>query len=498
MKKSLIISEILITSWRNQLGKLTAGNPVIIATLWLFVLISCISLFLINKEFVYPLFSELSTDPKGLLIVFTLFLANISLVISALLAFFIMISPTQTYLDHYLAMMPVNRGQKMMGYYFPLIAITTGLAALLYLPMAFPFILRGSISFTAGALIVAGVLFHILMMVLFHLIVYILLYILLERFFWISPFFGKITASSFMVLGSVVTFFATFQSLQPERVDMPINHSNALILILRDPLQGKLGVGELLWMVAVLFGIVFLTWLLYWLTGFSQSVHQVNKYVWLKHWPFGNHPFTVYFAQELKQTVRQSENVIFALFFVLVSISVVILVRGTEIKLDALFMALVPLLVWFAASLFAQNSYGRTQPTHWLRQVVPVPRIVWLLSKMAANFTFTTFVAILLFVVLSFGSDHLPFLSFLRHTVDGLFLTLLFTWIGVVFPYSEEYPYSSAVSTILLMVILLPVYYGMQKLLLIAPRELIPYMGLTGCLLMMYLIYQTDHWRSSP
>jgi len=66
LKKSLIISEILITSWRNQLGKLTAGNPVIIATLWLFVLIACISLFLINKEFVYPLFSELSTDPKGI------------------------------------------------------------------------------------------------------------------------------------------------------------------------------------------------------------------------------------------------------------------------------------------------------------------------------------------------------------------------------------------------------------------------------------------------
>src|SRR5690606_40078894 len=91
----------------------------------------------------------------------------------------------------------------LMGYYFPLIAITTGLAALLYLPMAFPFILRGSISFTAGALIVAGVLFHILMMVLFHLIVYILLYILLERFFWISPFFVNIMASSFIFFGWV-------------------------------------------------------------------------------------------------------------------------------------------------------------------------------------------------------------------------------------------------------------------------------------------------------
>ncbi|MFW6311239.1 MAG: hypothetical protein ACOC1K_03280 [Nanoarchaeota archaeon] len=495
MKKTLIISKILINSWNNHFNKLTDGNLFVKLVFKIFILILVFSFYFMNKNFIYPFFLDISGDLQAFLFIFTVVLANISLIIAFILSFFIIISPGQTYLDNYLNLMPVKVNQKIIGYYIPLIAITFFTAILIYMPIVISIILAGSVSFFIGFFILIGILAHILIVILFNLNLYTIINICLERFFHLKIFYNKIFSSLVLMLSSLVAFILVAPSSQVETFNITINHSNALFLILQKPLIGEFGVINLVGIFSVFVLIIVLFKLLYYLSSFSLKHGKSSKFVLLRNLSFGDHPFVSFFVKELKLRIRHDENVIGSVFILISCFSITLINIFGEVNLESIYI-IAPFVIWLMASQFAQNTYGSTKSTHWIQQITPVDRLEWLLAKTSANFCFSVFLAVLMFIILSVSSHLLTFISFFHNFYIGLLLTLLFMWIGIIFPFTEEYPYSSVISFILLMIISIPFLYFFQKIIVVIPEYLLKYIVLGVYILIFFLIYKTDQWRS--
>jgi hypothetical protein len=203
-----------------------------------------------------------------------------------------------------------------------------------------------------------------------------------------------------------------------------------------------------------------------------------------------------FFSQELKQSVRHTENQLFAGFFLLLSAITLAtaIFGGAEIGAHVVGL---PLIVWVLSALFSHNSYGRTRSHHWLASVSPRRRLTWLTAKVLANLTYSGGLAAALFFVLSFAGGGTSLSAYVATLPYGVLLILALTLLGTVLPYSEEYPFSSAFSALFGVFAGVPLSYVLQKAASSIPRDLISLALAAAIGILVLAICFADSWRAT-
>lgn len=498
MRNISAISSVVVRSWSNQASKAVGGRWVLALLCGFLALVAIVFGYFVTREFIYPTFSSFSADERAVVTLMGLLLTNVSIVVAMLLSIFLMLSPSQTALDNLLSTRPVRPNQRVMGYFLPLIAITVLTTTVLFSPVFVSLLYDANLSF-AGALWVAFTLTsHLLYVVLLNLALYLISLTVLMRTLAADRSFSRVTATLVMSTTSLATFAIALWRTDFFRAVAPTHHLNAHVVMLRRVIEDE-APSPLFYVAAAVCAVAaaLLLWvLLNRISLLSAPLERPAKPGWLGSLPFGRHSLSVFFAQEIKQAVRHPENFLFTGFFVLLSSGLVLSSFLAGFELDRYVLG-VPLMIWLLCSLFAHNSYGRTLPAHWLVQVVPRRRSVWLAAKLASNCVYCGSLAALLFVVYSFASDQTTAASFLTSLPYGLLLVLGLTLAGVALPYSERYPFSSAFSALFGAILGLPLSYAFARLLSIVPGKLVSATVLMLAAVLVLLIYYLDRWRTS-
>ncbi|HSL00824.1 MAG TPA: hypothetical protein VK869_10840 [Rubrobacteraceae bacterium] len=497
MRNTSAISSVIVRSWSNQAARAVGGRSVLALLCGLLALVAVVFGYFATREFIYPTFSSFSANESAVAILMGLLLTNVSVAVSMLLSGFLILSPSQTALDNLLSTMPVRPNQRVMGYYLPLVIVTVLTTTVLFSPVFVSLLYDANLSLFGALWVAFGLASHLLYVVVLNLAVYLISLTLLTRTLAADQSFSRLTATLVMSASSLATFAIALWRTDFFRAVAPTHHLNVHVVMLRGVIED--GVRPPLFYPAAAVcavAVVLLLWvLLNRISLLSAPLERPAKPRWLESLPFGRHGLSVYGSQEIKQAVRHPENYLFAAFFVLLSSGLVLSSSLAGFDLDR-HVPEVPLIIWFSCSLFAHNSYGRTLPAHWLVQVAPRRRSVWLVAKLAANCVYCGALAALLFVVYSFASDQTTAASFLRSLPFGLLLVLGLTLAGVVLPYSERYPFSSAFSALFGAILGLPLSYVLGRLLSIVPGELAGAAVLTLAAVVVLLIYCADRWKT--
>lgn len=497
MKASLLVSSIIVRSWSNQLRKLVGGNRVIG---WLMAVMAGLSLLLgyfITKALVYPMFVALSSDRPLILSIANLLLANIAMTAAVLLGVFLLLSPSRTSLDNLLVTKPLTHAERSLGYLVPLIAVTMAVLVLFYSPIVAA--LLRNVTPSAGAFVWASyVLFnHAVYVVLLSLVAYLFTYAMACRLLGLHHSLLQLAATLVAVASPLVTFGLSLKLGNVAQGEFPLHHLNPYILLLRDMLlqapTDSLGRYALYAPLPIVANLVL--WVVVQrIAGMSYSTDISTKAVLLRRLPFGRPAPVVFLSVELRQAVRHPENLIFSTFFVCASLLGVAAALATGGRLDAYLLGL-PVLIWVVSSIFAQNSYGRTQPSHWIPQVVPSRRSVWLCAKMTSNCMYSAGLAAILFAIFSLISEQTSLSFFLDTLPLGILLTLGFMLLGTVLPYSSEYPFSTALSSLFGIAVGIPATYAIQRLLSSLSPDMHRPVGIVAIAVIALLIWGGDQWR---
>lgn len=496
MRNISAISSVIVRSWSNQASKAVGGRSVLALICGSLALVAVVFGYFLTTEFIYPTFSAFSADRRALVTLIGLLLTNVSIVVSMLLSIFLMLSPSQTALDNLLSTMPVRPNQRALGYFLPLIVITVLTITVLFSPVFVSLLYDANPSVLEALWVAFALASHLLYVVLLNLTLYLISLTILLRTLAADQSFSRITATLVMSTSSLATFAIALWRTDFFRAVAPTHHLNAHVVMIRG-VVGDEAPSPLFYPAAAVCAasVVLLLWvLLNRISLLSAPLERPGKPGWLKSLPFGRHSLSAFFSQEIKQAVRHPENFLFAGFFVLLSSGLVLSSFLAGFEFDRYVLG-VPLMIWFLCSLFAHNSYGRTLPAHWLVQVVPRKRSVWLAAKLASNCVYCGSLAALLFVIYSFASDQTTVASFLSSLPYGLLLVLGLTLAGVVLPYSERYPFSSAFSALIGAILGLPLSYAFGRLLSIVPEELVSATVLVLAAVLVMLIYFVDRWR---
>jgi hypothetical protein len=498
LKNTLSISSVIVRSWFNQASKAVGGRAVLTFLCGFVALVALVFGYLVTKEFIYPTFGSFSADMTAVVILTGLILTTVSVMVSMLLSVFLMLSPSQTALDNLLSTMPVRPNQRVMGYFLPLVVTTTLTTAVLFSPVFVSLLYDTNLSALETAWVTLALTSHLLYVVLLNLVLYLVAFTILTRTLAADQSFSRVSAALLMSAFSLTTFAIALWKTDFFGGVAPLHHLNAHVAMISGAVRDEASSPVFyLATAASAIAVVLLLWtILNRISLLSAPFEKPQKRAWLRRLPFGRRSLLVYLSQETKQAVRHPENFVFAAFFALLSSGLVLSSFLTGFDLDRYVVGL-PLIIWFSCALFAHNSYGRTLPAHWLVRIVPSRRSVWLAAKLISNCVFCGSLAALLFLVYSPASDQTTVLSFLTTLPFGVMLVLALTLAGVVLPYSEKYPFSTALSALLASIVGLPLSYALQRLFLILPEKLTGLAALLVAAGFVLLIYRVDKWRTN-
>lgn len=498
MTNTLSVSSIIVRSWSNQASKAVGGRAILAFLCGFVALVALVFGYLVTKEFIYPTFGAFSADKAAVVVLTGLILTNVSVMVSMMLSVFLMLSPSQTALDNLLSTMPVRTNQRVMGYFLPLVVTTTMTIAVMFSPVFVSLLYGTNLSALGTVWATFALASHLLYVVLLNLVFYLVTFTILTRVVAADQTFSRMAAALLMSASSLVTFAIALWKTDYFRGVAPLHHLNAHTVMIRGAIGSKVP-SPIFYIATAAFAVAIL--LLLWMflvriSMLSAPFEKPRKQVWLRRLPFGSYSLLVFLSQETKQAVRHPENFLFAAFFALLSSGLVLSSFLADFEFDRYVVGL-PLIIWLSCSLFAHNSYGRTLPAHWLVQSVPSKRSVWLAAKLVSNCAFCGSLAALLFLVYSPVSEQTTVYAFLTTLPYGLMLVLALTLAGVVLPYSESYPFSTALSALFVSIAALPLSYALQRLFSVVPERLTSIVALLVAAVFVLLIYCVDRWRTS-
>jgi hypothetical protein len=496
LRDTLSISSVVARCWFNQASKAVGGRSVLALLCGSLAVVAAVFGYFATREFIYPMLSSFSADESSVTTLIGLVLTNISVVVSMLLSIFLVLSPSQTALDNLLSTMPVRPNARVMGYFLPLILVTMLATVVMFSPVLVSLLYDAGLSALEVLWVIFAIASHLVYVVVLNLVLYLGALTLLIRTLTADHSFSRVTATLAMSSASLITFAITLWRTDLSRGAVPVHHLNAHGVMVGSVI-GDRTPSPLFYSASAASAIgvtLLLSFLLYRVSLHGAPLERPRKPAWLKSLPFGRYSLTVFSSAEIKQAVRHPENYLFAGFFVLLSSGVVLSSLVTGFEFDRYVVGL-PLIIWVLCSLFAHNSYGRTLPAHWLVQVTPRRRSAWLAAKLASNCAYCGSLAALLFVIYSLASDQTTLKSFLATLPYGLLFILGLTLAGVVLPYSERYPFSSAFSVLFGTVLGLPLSYASGRLFSVVPERAIGAAVLTLAAVLVILIYCADRWR---
>lgn len=500
MRHTFSISSVIVRSWRNQMAGLVGGNPVVLALCGIFAIVLLALWCLTVREFLLPLFGGFSADANLFVSVNSLLLTNISLVASLFLGVFLMLSPPRTALDNLLAVTPTTQGQRTVGYLLPLVGIAMTAITVLYAPVVFSLVHGSAALSTTEALWIAYLYAgHGLYAVLLDLILYLLVFALVQRVFAAGHTLSQLVSVLATVTTALATTVMSLRAIDPSEGNFSSHYLNVYVVFMEDLSSGphERGLAFYLMILAVPVMAASLLWLLLCLVSrLTLSAERPHKRAWLRRLPFGRFGLVAFFSQELKQSVRHTENQLFAGFFLLLSAIALAtaIFGGAEIGAHVVGL---PLIVWVLSALFSHNSYGRTRSHHWLASVSPRRRLTWLTAKVLANLTYSGGLAAALFFVLSFAGGGTSLSAYVATLPYGVLLILALTLLGTVLPYSEEYPFSSAFSALFGVFAGVPLSYVLQKATSSIPRDLMGLVLAAAIGILVLAICSADSWRAT-
>lgn len=365
------------------------------------------------------------------------------------------LAPNLSVLDRNLAAMPVRPSERYVGYLMPSLALALVALVALFAPVA------GVMSTAAPGpgWIVPAFAVQVVAAVLLTCLLQLAVTVALIRLFGLSEVLARMIGAAgvgllylALMLADVAATMHTLQS--------PLSPLNVLSLA-ADP--GVQPVDRLLVIAAaVLAALLLATWILMLATLLVRS-EGVGLRPLFPSFLDGGRGLPQVVVTATRLATRHPENrVTFALYF---AIAVIIAWYLASQRIAGEWGGFAVLLGAAAAASLGLNAYGRTRALRWIAVIAPLRRGEWLAANAAGAVLVSAAVGALLvapFLAAGTGGS----ISVLASAALGIF-ALTFAWmhaIGVVVPYSEDVPLSSALVSLAALVLGLPLFYLLTKL----------------------------------
>ncbi|TYR73473.1 hypothetical protein FZC79_18705 [Rossellomorea vietnamensis] len=497
MKKSLMISRILLLSWKNQafykFQQITFLKYLIpLIGLMIFGLL-CIFAY----SQVYPLVNGLMAEGETNRIINGLLspiFMSIALYTSFILIFFHMMSPERSVIEQNLHWMPVKLWQIKLGYYLPFIGSITIFISVFTLPLI---IASGiGMGFTAGGvvLLIYSALIHIIFFSFATLVFYEIFSFSLRRLLNISGLANK-SMSCVLSLAPVLALFITlvvtiYQWLSVDTAAInALNFSLLNVAAIINPEE----VSFLQVLLANGLPVISLAALMLF-ANLPSRISESRNIMFLRRIPFPKNRFLTIFVKELKEIFRHDEHLIMFVFMIALSVFIVTIDHFSSLDLEP-YTTVFIIFAWMSSGAFANSSYGRGLQMTWMKRILSYPAYGWIFAKWLANFIFILFFSSLLCLIFSSTLD-IQFKDFIRYAPAGI-LAMSFSYcMGIIFPYTKDHPFAMAFSAAFSIFIGLPAIYAVLNYIGFIQEHLIVIISIT--ILTLFIVsYILEKWRDT-
>jgi len=453
-----MISRLVLTIWRNVIWEALSRSREL-AVLAAFGAIACaLAVEFMIVEVASPLANAIHTNlgAQGQADLTRLTFDEIALAAALIVTLLSGLAPNLSALDRNLAAMPIRPSERYIGYLVPTLVISLAALVLLFAPVAWV------ISAAEPGPVWVGTVFglQILVVILVTTFLQLFVTVTLTRVFGLSEVLSRMLAAVCVGI-SYLTVMLSDISVTIRSLRTPLS-ALGLISIALDPTQQT----ATRWFVllAGVAGVVLMAAGILWLATLLVRSEGAAMRPLFPSFIEGGRGTGNLLVTAARLASRHPENRVTILLY----FGLAVLLAGflASQGIAGQWSGLAILLAAAGAASLGLNAYGRTRPMRWIVVVAPLRRRTWL----AVNATGAVFVSAAAAVLLT-----LPFVLASPGTADpsalvpaalGIFV-LTFAWmhgIGVVVPYSEEVPLSSALVSLAALVLGLPLLYLLSKI----------------------------------
>jgi hypothetical protein len=376
--------------------------------------------------------------------------ANASLFTTVIFTFFLIMSPERTAVELSLYWFPVKTHQRKLGFYLPLIIAVLLIDLIIFLPILVTF--STGVGFSAGltALVTACFILQILT-VEWGTLFFVECFTFLYSFLRIGGMTNKllsISSSGFIFL----FLFLSFANLNKiyELVDHvsfnPLNFALIHLGYALPAFQLQHQPFQVVW--CTLLPLVSFACFIF-STMIPRNLSEQRGVALFKTLPFVNNKFFNIMIKEWKDMIRHPD-----IFMMLIIYLALVIFVGLKMHLHA-YLSMATLFLWVLIGILSYSSFGRDEKIRWMVYAYPYSRKAWIMAKLAANIAFNLVVGILfvsLLLILQGGPAQLAFV----YLPVGMLVTCVCFLAGILLPYSQDHPYSTAFSSIIVCLVGLP------------------------------------------
>ena len=488
MIKSLEISKIIYLSWKNVHKNLIIQNPF----LKFFIPIISILLFalflLLTNKALNPFIETFGlTDPRMITVIFVTLFINISLLTSITLNMILLISPERNIIELSTLWLPITPLQRKVGYYFPLLLIVTFLLSVFFIPILLTITLTLNYTIFQTIILLGSMLLQIIMIFLTTLIVYEVVNYVTGKIL-VLPFNRAISVSvaGYFILG-ILYLNLDLKMFQELYVNMTYNFLYLMLINMTfvSDFFGEFQLGN----VILFYGWFLIIFALFLCSTLLPSIIKESPNIsLLKSIPFSKNKFLTFTVKEIKETVRNSENILYVIVLSTISL---ILTFVLDLKN---YYILLSIPIWVMSSFISYSSYGREQKTFLMWNVIPYSSVKWMYAKLLGNVILSLGLATFLFILYKI-SYPLSIIEFYKHLPIGIMVTVAAYMLGIIFPYSPKHPYSTAFTAIGGILIALPAFLFIYNFIEYIPQSIYPYITLSLIVIFSVSLYVIDGWK---
>ncbi|MFY0758834.1 hypothetical protein AB1K32_08145 [Metabacillus dongyingensis] len=488
MIKSLEISKIIYLTWKNHYKQLIVQNPFLKIIIPMTAILLFTLLLLLTNQALYPFIESFGlTDPRMIPVIFVALFINLSLLTSISLNMLLLISPERNNIELSMLWLPLTSFQRKAGYYLPLLIIVTFLLSVFYVPILLTMTLALKFTFLQTIVLFGSMFLQITMILFTTLIVFEGVNYLTGHLLNL-PFNRALSVSSagFAILG-ILFFTLDLNMFQSLYVNMEYNFLYLMLINLTfvSDLFGDFQAGYVV-MVHVLALLIFLVFLCSVLL--PSSIKDSSGIAFLKRLPFSKNKFLSFAVKEFKETIRNSENILYVIVLSTISLFLAFVLDLGN------YYVLLPIPIWIMSSFLSYSSYGREQKTFLMWNAIPYSSKKWIYAKLIANMLLSIGLATILFIVFKM-SYPLSILEYYKYLPIGILVTTAAYMIGVIFPYSPKHPYSTAFTAVGGSLIALPAFLLIYKGLEYVPQSIYQYFILFLIAVFSLSLYVLDGWK---
>ena len=453
-----MISRLILKIWRNVIWEALGRSRELAILAGASMIAGALALEFMIIEIASPIVSGIHSNlgGQGQIDLERLTFDEVALAAALILTLLSGLAPNLSALDRILASMPIRPSERYVGYAVPSLVLELAALVLLFAPIAFVV----STAPPGPAWVAAGFGLQILLAVLFTNLAQLFVTVTLVRVFALSEVLARMLGAA-CVGFAILTIMLSDVTGTMRSFKTPISALSLASAAIDPSASASTRFAVVAGAVAAAVAMAALILVLATLLVRNEGVSLRPMFPSLVE---GRRGFSQLVVTSARLASRHPENRVTALLYF-----------GMALMLGAFLASqrnaeqwsgIAILLGVAAAASLGLNAYGRTRPFRWIVVVAPLPRGTWLAANAMGALVVSVVAAAV--IVLPFVLAGVPAAGAGTLTIAALAIFVLtYAWmhgIGVVVPYSEEIPLSSALVSLGALVLGLPLFYLLTKL----------------------------------